>query len=1173
MEHCDCTEQFVLPMDKEVKEDELSTTEEEVTSLSGGSTSEAEDKEEQQWEALKEYSKRFGVDLKGEATLFNRASFGWHAGQEAQASCKPVAEVLADLERDLKEPALPESQTTKEQPAQPMENDDEDRLKPTFGYAGDLEEHSFFARFDIRDKMCIKVGGFKHGQVVQDRNGCELVVVGVRNVEGAPRLWFHPKSLGRPGAGAFRGGTLRCLQTRVTAVPGKVECLPEMRPDDFDGGDCSDDEDVVLCRHCRLPLGCHSYREDGNKRSNVHAECMAQLMQQQMSEEQKKTKQQDDMKKKKIRQDYDIGWCVDDIPGNATPAMKLGVYPAPQGMCCLVFNEASHSIAVAPTLEPAESTNLEYLSTALKVRLQEGREPLFSLDPVADSEKYGKDEMQEKRYEPEWLAGTNVGEVLFQSDYFLKELSFGEYEQPVVGMKSCGDFSEVDDNRGEKEWSAREWFVVKKAEVQLTDANVLIPHVKMGVEAREQVLVNGIYEDKPVTRKTHPMQMYAEQFTRFFDLIAERKSVIYHLRELAKASVLAKMLIENDVNMHGPWLELADEDKQVSSMEIPQLWNNRVHNHIELKATKIVTAADKNKTWGLYGGVNFGLQSQSVSMPSVIARGRAALSRIPTTTPIGAGVSAVSFVGRLAPKAMSASPAVSAMTSSLPLAAATTAVSAPQLKAGLGLTSVVSPGAASILTGRPLTSEMNKLLAMQSSRVGIPVPFRPSAGLAAVTTPMMRPDPRGVDLNLDEFNFSTLNRAEGHDWDDANHVKCVPMGGAFWASLDDDASTLFQSKDKALLRAVYDPNVSDRRDEGERFVPPDTSFSYVQKLRKFVGDEAEIRRRRKEHFCSKEFSMASPGPMFPRSFQATVEIAQGKSSNSNLYPRPDYKAQAHKFDDLLESTAPTFDKHSEEGTRYRIYHVGRLEVRTTQEMGAEEIIGAVYSKSVPTQRKPQSQSIADNEKLCKVTEYVEKFSNTRRSYTVLETERGDIILTEKLRDGTIHWEENPADLEDRNCLAKAIRSAVCNNGKAVSNIKSYQTRHLWESKRLGNSSSLSADCKRYAQGVFWEASGQSGPLQSGFAKPQPGAAKWRLSETQYGSSSALAADDAVPSFTDGKRPTTGDQIEIKETGRIGKIVFDDHTCKPYKVQFEDGESPASKWYKECDLQWPREVSK
>merc|ERR1719174_2824324 len=119
-------------------------------------------------------------------------------------------------------------------------------------------------------------------------------------------------------------------------------------------------------------------------------------------------------------------------------------------MTCLVLNEDSRSVHLAATVEPSAAVNLEYLSLALQVRRKDGREPLFSLDPLedrksAEDEDFDKNAAQVKRFEPEWLAGTSVGEALFQADYHLKELSMGEYEQPVVGMKSCFDHSEIDD--------------------------------------------------------------------------------------------------------------------------------------------------------------------------------------------------------------------------------------------------------------------------------------------------------------------------------------------------------------------------------------------------------------------------------------------------------------------------------------------------------------------------------------------------------------------------------------------------------------------------------------------------------------------------------------------------------------------------------------------------------
>merc|ERR1719226_455996 len=136
------------------------------------------------------------------------------------------------------------------------------------------------------------------------------------------------------------------------------------------------------------------------------------------------------------------------IPRNLGPAKKLGCRVLPQGMCCVMMQEESASLDVATTFDAAASVNLEYLSIALQVRRSEAREPFFSLDPVNPMER---NSMQFKRFEPAWLAGTSVGDILFQADYHLKELSMGEHQQPVVGMKSCFDLAEQEGKRKELE--------------------------------------------------------------------------------------------------------------------------------------------------------------------------------------------------------------------------------------------------------------------------------------------------------------------------------------------------------------------------------------------------------------------------------------------------------------------------------------------------------------------------------------------------------------------------------------------------------------------------------------------------------------------------------------------------------------------------------------------------
>merc|ERR1719210_2231188 len=293
------------------------------------------------------------------------------------------------------------------------------------------------------------------------------------------------------------------------------------------------------------------------------------------------------------------------VPSAASAAKKLGFEASPHGMCCLVLDVENLRVRVAPTFEPAGALNLEYLSLALQVRRQESREPQFSLDPVdaarAIEENDPEASMQVKHFEPEWLAGTSMGEVMFQADYHLKELSMGEHEQPVVGMKSCFDFAEKEGM--DKDWNAREWFVVRKAEVQVSEDDVLVPSLKMGVEAREQFVGPSGLEDAHLTRPDHPLVKYAEAFTHNFDLIAERKGVVSQLREVAKASVIAKFMLESGVELEEAWFNLASAMKPACCLEVPQLWNERCLSKICVQDSGIVSGERGNgaKIHSVYG--------------------------------------------------------------------------------------------------------------------------------------------------------------------------------------------------------------------------------------------------------------------------------------------------------------------------------------------------------------------------------------------------------------------------------------------------------------------------------------------------------------------------------------------------------------------------------------------
>jgi len=850
----------------------------------------------------------------------------------------------------------------------------------------------------------------------------------------------------------------------------------------------SDGEEVRLCKQCNLPLGNVGFL-------CMHGECRVQSKVQNMRSEEEKRIAGDRAKQDKVHAEYGIGWGIDRVPRNSSPAAKLAMRDVPEGMICLVLDESNHSIRIASTTEPAAAMNLEYLSIALEVRRREGHEPIFSLDPVSNS----KNSMQAKVFIPEWLAGTAAGEVLFQSDYHLKELSMGEYDQPVVGMKSCFDFSEMETP---SKWCARQWFVVRKAEVQICDSDVLLPYVKMGVEAREQVANSNTLEDKMITRPDHPMVKYAEGFTQNFDLIAERKSVIYHLRELAKASVLAKYLLDSHAQLEETWFQLSSGQEFACSMEVPQLWHKRLHAMVGAESTSLPCMmmpserSCQSGMHGVYGGVNFGLEKFNLAT----SRGRA-------HPPLGAGLQASLSASRV-PLGLSR---VARQGAVKPFAAGLSL--APVVSAGLGLgLSQARGGVPAMQGGAPVTSLKAMVparfmaagrLPSSLSAVGVPrlgPMLPPSRGLIPVHAPTLQaalatvpagtarpgmvasPQDKleGVDLRLDNFDLSVAKRvsleAQSGSW--GNLVKpldeCMSLGESFWSSLG--KSSPFQESDQALLKNIFNPFLTDRRSEGDRFTPPDASYSHVAKLRALVKEEEAVRQRRLTAFCSKDFMMTEPGSLFPSSWSSKLQILKGKKQegvpetrSTKLVERTDCQAQAAEMlEGVLTSASPEFDKITEDGMRFRVYRVGSLEVRTTQEHSAKEAVGVIFSclgAETDVAEAPKGQQAQPQEKIIKATEYVEvKFLAGAPAghcyYLLLETERGNKIVTERLEDGRVTFEESPKNLEDRNSLAKVTRTKECGKGATVRDI---QKRVDLASQQVFASASV---CKLWSRSTF-----------------------------------------------------------------------------------------------------------
>jgi len=331
----------------------------------------------------------------------------------------------------------------------------------------------------------------------------------------------------------------------------------------------------------------------------------------------------------------------------------------------------------------------------------------------------------------------------------------------------------------------------------------------------------------------------------------------------------------------------------------------------------------------------------------------------------------------------------------------------------------------------------------------------------------------------------------------------VTIGAAFWSNLSNNTESVFKDEHKALLKSIFNPHLSDRRDEGDRYVPPETSISYVDELHKLVKAENKVRQQRKDVFFSNEFLMEDVGPLFPSSWKSSFEIAQGRipvhghdesQHGALLHARPDYKSEAHMFDHILKSTTPVFDKSTEDGLRFRIYKVGSLEVRTTQEQGGEEVIGVVFSIRTSNEAPSSGKvirSVRKQDKVVKVTQYVEAATEGHHSYIVLETDKGDEIVTEQAMDGMLKWVENPADLEDRNSLAKVVRSSDCRKARStIQDMKNYYQAR--ETQQSGTFSHPKQE-NDYAHNAYSRANGMTQQATSGFRHPA-GECWWQLSK-------------------------------------------------------------------------------
>jgi len=305
--------------------------------------------------------------------------------------------------------------------------------------------------------------------------------------------------------------------------------------------------------------------------------------------------------------------------------------------------------------------------------------------------------------------------------------------------------------------------------------------------------------------------------------------------------------------------------------------------------------------------------------------------------------------------------------------------------------------------------------------------------------------------------------------------ECISIGDGFWSSLHSD-SKVFKEDDRSLLKAIFNPKLSDRHSEGDLFAPPDASHAYVARLRGLVKEEEAVRQRRTEEFFSQNFVMDEPSSLFPLSWKASFESSMRveKRPQATLIARPDYKDKAAELlQTALQASAPVFDKCTEEGMRFRIYSLGKLEVRTLQEESKEEVVGAVFSTQPAAKAAGPHVDVDEHDRIIKATLYTERSAGSaktscpgalRQYYVIIETMKGSKIRMECSATGEATWEPEPADLEDRNSLAKVLLGTVCRMGMLVGDMKAFQAQ-------LNRGTASPTARKQHAQKLFKRATG------------------------------------------------------------------------------------------------------
>lgn len=314
---------------------------------------------------------------------------------------------------------------------------------------------------------------------------------------------------------------------------------------------------------------------------------------------------------------FNLAWRPELVPCSREALKNIGM-PISQvprskfvGLC---FNKKSGLVgcaALGPKCNPVVAINMSYLACALQIFDRYGHEPCFSLDPSDPHNLAGM--TLKKRFHPDWLGGTVIGEVLFQADYALKEICFGEHAEALPWLQNTFEEIEESFEKGSDDRAARQWFTLRRVGVTIAADGVVVPRVQIGVETRRLVKGRNGYEDAPFTDPRDPMVRQSAAVSARFNEVAAHLPVVGELLAVSRAMVAARFLLEHGCRCNKSVLEqyVAPQTPEGSNyaLEIPTLSKTRENSKVVSDKDGLVL---KRLRRAMHGGVDLTIPKEKM---------------------------------------------------------------------------------------------------------------------------------------------------------------------------------------------------------------------------------------------------------------------------------------------------------------------------------------------------------------------------------------------------------------------------------------------------------------------------------------------------------------------------------------------------------------------------------